>query len=76
MDYAAPNRSAFGSLSAFLSSEARPARSTAFSMSSNSVGRVQVLDRMVIGGDWEGIVLGAAQFEGGTRPRWQRLLAA
>ena len=30
------------------------------------------LDRMVIGGDWEGIVLGAAQFEGGTRRRWWR----
>ena len=24
---------------------------------------------MVIGGDWEGIVLAAAQFEGGTTPR-------
>ena len=27
------------------------------------------LDRMVIGGDWEGIVLAAAQFEGGTTPQ-------
>ena len=27
------------------------------------------LDRMVIGGDWEGIVLGVAQFEGGTPPQ-------
>ena len=44
----------------FPSSEARPDRLTVFSMSSYSVGRVQELDRMVIGGDWEGIVLGAA----------------
>ena len=25
-----------------------------------------------MGGNWEGIVLGAAQFEGGTRRRWRR----
>ena len=50
-NYAAPERSASGSLSGFLSSEARSARSTAFSMSNNSVGRVQELKRMVIGED-------------------------
>ena len=38
-------------------------------MSSDSVGRVQELDRMVIGGEWKGIVLAAAQFEGGTPPQ-------
>ena len=27
------------------------------------------LDRMVIGGDWEGIVIAAAQFEDGTTPQ-------
>ena len=27
------------------------------------------LDRMVIGGDWEEIVLAAAQFKGGTTPQ-------
>ena len=68
-DYAAPDRSASGSLSAFLLYKARSAQSTAFSMSSDSVGRVQELDRMVISGDLEGIVLGAAQFEGGTTPQ-------
>ena len=41
MDYATPNRSAFGSLSVFLLSETRFARSTAFSMSSDLAGRVR-----------------------------------
>ena len=68
-DYGAPNRSASGSHSAFLSSEALSTPSTAFSMSSDSVGRVQELDQMVIGGDWGGIMLAAAQFEGGTPPQ-------
>ena len=64
-DSADSDHSASGSLL----SEARSARSTAFSVSSNPAGRVQELDRMVIGGDWEGIVLAAAQFGGGTTPR-------
>ena len=43
--------SASGSFSSSLSSESQSARSTAFSMSRKSAGRVQELDRMVIGGD-------------------------
>ena len=39
------------------------------SILSNLAGKVQELDRMVIGGDWKGIVLAAAQFEGRTTPR-------
>ena len=44
-------RDSFFSLSAFLSSEARSARSTAFFVSSDSVGRVQGLDKKVISGN-------------------------
>ena len=50
-DSAVSDPSASSSLSGFLSSVARSARSIAFSMSSNAVERVQDWDQMVIEGD-------------------------